>query len=79
MVNVRRYNPVLKGRLQAMVGAGAEADFPAFFAALTNAERRTAGYLLAEELLPAMPREADFSACSLPLCPVLPKCFSAPF
>lgn len=79
MVNVRRYNPVLKGRLQAIVSAGAEADIPAFFAALTNAERRTAGYLLAEELLPAMPREADFFRLLFAIVPGAPKMFLGTF
>lgn len=79
MVNVRKYNPVLRNRLQVLVETSMGTDFVGFFAALTNAERRTAGYLLGTDLLPAIPQAADFFRLFYSVVPLAPKAFLGTF
>lgn len=60
MTDVRRHNPVLRARLSACLGQNSPEELLALLAGLSNTDFRTSGYLLAEELLPAVPGSAVF-------------------
>lgn len=75
MMNVRKYNPVLKKRLEELAGRGVAADFERFFSGLSNAERRTAGYLLGEEILPQLQMQEQFFRLFFTVVPANPKAF----
>lgn len=57
MINVRRHNPALEKRLLLPIEAADGPALLALLAGLSNAERRTAGFLLADTLLPACPED----------------------
>ncbi len=54
MLNVRTHNPALRSRLAAFTVQGDAEGLLACLKGLSNMEFRTAGFLLAEELLPAL-------------------------
>ncbi len=54
MTTLRRHNPQLRAKLLRLAAAGDGAGLLSLLLSLTNSERRTAGYLLAEEVLPAV-------------------------
>lgn len=62
MTALRKHNPALEQRLALLVEGGEPEALAGFIAALSHADRRTAGYLLAERLLPALADEARFWA-----------------
>lgn len=55
MINVRRHNPQLRSRLLAYVESGDAQGLCTCLSALSNMDFRTAGYLLAEDLLLRLP------------------------
>ena len=79
MMNVRKYNPVLKKRLEELAGRGVAADFERFFSGLSNAERRTAGYLLGEEIVPQLQMQEQFFRLFFTVVPANPKAFLGTF
>lgn len=60
MTTVRKHNPALRQRLSQLVEAGEFEKLVDTLDALSHADRRTAGYLLAEELLPEMTEASRF-------------------
>lgn len=55
MINVHRHNPALRARLKPLTDSGNAEGLKVLLNNLSNSEFRTAGYLLAEDLLPAIP------------------------
>lgn len=55
MVNFHKHNPLLKSRLLAQMKSDSAEGLLQLLSSLSVAEFRTAGYLLAEEILPEMP------------------------
>lgn len=60
MTTVRKHNPALRQRLALLVEAGEAEMLADMLASLSHADRRTAGYLLAEELLPGITDASHF-------------------
>ena len=58
MSTLRRHNPQLRAKLLHCAEEGDGAGMLALLAPLNNSERRTAGYLLAEDILPAVRPDA---------------------
>lgn len=54
MINVRRYNPILKQKLSLIINANDPADLLRFLNSLNVADFRSACYILAEVLLPTI-------------------------
>lgn len=54
MIHVRRYNPPLKARLLQLVQIGNYSVLEEVLQSLTVVEKRTAGYILSEEILPSL-------------------------
>lgn len=79
MTNVHRHNSRLSARLQPLV---AEADSSALFCLLnqlSHSEFRTASYMLAEELLPAMTNPSAFMTLFFDIVPQKPKAYLGTF
>lgn len=79
MVNVRHHNPALQARLRPIVD---NADAKALVAALkqlTNSEARTAGVLLADDLLPNMAEPARFTKLFIGVVRSNPKAYLGTF
>lgn len=57
MINIRRYNPVLKERLHTALKTDAPAVLVRLLQSLTVADNRTASYILSEQLLPTLSAE----------------------
>ena len=55
----KHYNPAIAHQLQVIVGEQKWADLPPYLSTLTNAQFRTAGYLLGEHFAPGL-SETDF-------------------
>ena len=55
----KHYNPAIAHQLQAIIGERKWADLPPYLSTLTNAQFRTAGYLLGEHFAPGL-SETDF-------------------
>ncbi|MCH5181182.1 MAG: hypothetical protein J1F06_00985 [Prevotellaceae bacterium] len=60
MTTVRKHNPALQQRLALLVEAGETDRLADTLDSLSHADRRTASYLLAEKLLPAMTEASRF-------------------
>ncbi len=59
MLNVRTHNPALRNRLAAFTTQGDAEGLLACLKSLSNMEFRTAGFLLAEDLLPDLAAEGE--------------------
>ncbi|MBR1732553.1 MAG: hypothetical protein IJ729_02275 [Alloprevotella sp.] len=75
---LKRHNPQLERRLQYFTAAGDAEGLLACLRSLSNTDFRTAGYLLAETLLPAL-AGADFWKFFLNLVPADPKAYLGTF
>ena len=60
MTGIIRPNPSLRRRLEAILGGNDANALLTLLATLSNSERRTAGWLLGEELLPRLATSETF-------------------
>ncbi len=84
MLNVRTHNPALRSRLAAFITQGDAEGLLACLGGLSNMEFRTAGFLLAEDLLPALAAEGEdatqeFWKCFAVIVPSRPKAYLGTF
>ena len=77
MINVRKHNPVLLNRLKQIFEAGDADALKTTLHNLSAADFRTAGYLLADNLLPDYPQH--FWKFFLNIVPVRPKAYLGTF
>ena len=77
MINVRKHNPVLLNRLKQLFEAGDVAALNKTLNTLSAADFRTAGYLLADNLLSEYPDL--FWKCFLTIVPTRPKAYLGTF
>ncbi len=79
MVNVHRHNPALCNRLRAVVATGDAPALAALLGQLSNSEFRTAGYLLAEELLPEVASASVYMDFFMHIVPLNAKAYLMTF
>lgn len=79
MTTLRRHNPVLRSRLSALLASDDATTLSQALGRLSNADARTAGYLLAEELFPAMSDGERFMQFFLATVPLNAKAYLGTF
>lgn len=77
MINVHRHNPQLSARLKTLVESDNGPALAESLSRLTNSEFRTAGFLLAEEILPNFPN--SFWNLMLLIVPINSKAYLGTF
>lgn len=78
MSNDHRYNPVMARRLSTLAGARDWKGLKTYLDSMSNAQFRTAGYLLADETLRHLGND-DFWACFAEIVPTNRKAFLTTF
>lgn len=79
MATLHRHNPTLASRLKAYVDAADGAALAFYLRSLTHSERRTAGYMLSENLLPGMQRPQHFFSLFCRVVPTDSKAYLGTF
>lgn len=79
MVNIHRHNPALRARLKSAIDSHSAAQLASVLRGLSNSEFRTAGYMLADELLPAPETAEHFWDFFLTIVPENPKAYLGTF
>jgi hypothetical protein len=75
---LRRHNPILRQRLMQPLQAGDVKALQEVLASLKSMDQKTAGYILAEEILPSI-EEKLFWECFLMIVPSNPKAYLGTF
>ena len=75
---LRRHNPILRQRLMQSLQAGDVQVLQEMLASLKSMDQKTAGYILAEEMLPSL-EEARFWENFLAIVPTNPKAYLGTF
>lgn len=79
MTNVHRHNSRLSARLQPLVAEADSSALSCLLNQLSHSEFRTASYMLAEELLPAMTNPSAFMTLFFDIVPQKPKAYLGTF
>ena len=79
MTNVHRHNSRLSARLQPLVAEADSSALSCLLNQLSHSEFRTASYMLAEELLPAITNPSAFMTLFFDIVPQKPKAYLGTF